>query len=295
MLRSRIFRSLLIVIGGLLAVYLALVLMARPAPSRPFFAGGTNPLVIAHQGGDGEWPGETLYAYQQSAALGVDVLEMDIHLTRDGTIVLMHDATVDRTTDGAGEIRQMTLAELKQLDAAYDWSPDEGQTFPYRGQGLPIATLDEVFAAFPDFRMNIEIKQVEPSLAAPFCTLLHQHQMLDKVLVASFKAEAMNDFRQACPEAATSAVEDEVRTFFILNTLFLSRIYSPASQAVQVPEYSGELHVLTPGFIAAAHQRNLDVHVWTVNATADMQRMLELGVDGVITDYPTRLMTLLGR
>jgi glycerophosphoryl diester phosphodiesterase len=105
----------------------------------------------------------------------------------------------------------------------------------------------------------------------------------------------MEDFRRECPEVATSAVEDEVRAFFILNTVFLSALYSPMSHAVQVPEYSGGLHVLTPGFVTAAHRRNLDVHVWTVNEIADMQRMLDLGVDGIITDHPTRLMSLLDR
>ena len=94
------------------------------------------PLVIAHQGGDGLWPGDTLFAYQNAVKLGVDVLEMDIHISKDEALVLMHDETVDRTTDGTGDIESMTLAELKQLDAGYDWTPDEGKTFPFRGQGI---------------------------------------------------------------------------------------------------------------------------------------------------------------
>ena len=122
--------------------------------------------MIAHQGGDGLWPGNTLYAFEQAAALGVDVLEMDLHITKDGVLVINHDETVDRTTDGTGTIEDMTLAELKALDAGYDWSKDGGQTFPYRGMGLTIPTLEEIFQTFPEYHMTIEIKKTTGSMAA---------------------------------------------------------------------------------------------------------------------------------
>src|SRR6185503_10332828 len=122
-------RSLL---GVILVVVVLLRLFAKPAPDATYYS---NPrpsvLVIAHQGGDGVWPGDTLYAYEHAVELGADVLEMDAHITQDGEIVLMHDEKVDRTTDGAGLIEDLTLAELKTLDAAYQWSNDEGKTFPF--------------------------------------------------------------------------------------------------------------------------------------------------------------------
>ncbi|MGW8318987.1 MAG: glycerophosphodiester phosphodiesterase [Candidatus Promineifilaceae bacterium] len=294
--RSKWLTAVLIVLLVLAAAYAVLALLADPAADYPYFTDlPSRPLVIAHQGGDGLWPGDTMAAFVGASELGVDVLEMDMHSTADGVLVMMHDATVDRTTDGSGAIQDFTLEELKQLDAGYDWTPDGGQTFPYRGLGISVPTLDEVFTAFPDWKMNIEIKQAEPSIAGPFCDKIREYGVVDKVLVASFRQDALDEFRQVCPEVATSAGEGEVRTFFILNKLFLEPLYSPPAQAFQVPEYSGSLHVLTHRFVDGAHSRNLDVHAWTINEEADMQRMIDLGLDGIITDYPDRLLALLQR
>lgn len=293
-------RIVLAVVVVAVAAVVFLTLLARPARSCDVCRAdrsrdGSQPLVIAHQGGDGLWPGDTMFAFQRAVDLGVDMLEMDMHATSDGHLVMMHDAAVDRTTDGSGQIKDMTLAELKALDAGYDWSPDGGQTFPYRGQGITAATLDEVFTAFPGVPMNIEIKQVEPSIAGSFCEAIRQYGMVDKVLVASFRAQALEEFRQACPEVSTSTSEEEVRNFFFRHLAFLGGTYTPQAQAVQVPEYSAGFHVLTPRFVRDAHNRNLAVHAWTINQVDEMERMVELGLDGIITDYPDRLLEVLGR
>ncbi len=228
--------------------------------------------------------------------MGVDVLEMDLHIAGDGHLVLMHDETVDRTTNGTGKVEEMTLAELKALDAGYDWSPDDGQTFPFRGRGITVATLTEVFQAFPGMLMNIEIKRVDNQpVAEPFCRAIRQYNMQDKVLVASFHSDLMAAFRAACPEVATSATQDEVINFFVRHVLFAPGTYSPPMGALQVPEYRGPIHILTERFVRDAHRRNLEVHPWTINEVADMQRMIDLGVDGIITDYPDRLLDVLGR
>jgi glycerophosphoryl diester phosphodiesterase len=295
-MRSKWLRILLALVIVLVAVYAVLALLARPAAERPFFGQlQQRPLVMAHRGGRGLWPENTMYAFQHAVGLGVDVLEMDIHSTADGVLVVMHDDTVDRTTDGTGPIHSFTLDELKALDAGYNWSPDDGQTFPYRGQGITVPTVEEVFTAFPTMPMNIEIKQAEPSLAAPFCQLIRDYGMADRVLVASFLKDAMEEFRRECPKVATATGESEVVTLFVLSKAFLEAVYPPAAQAVQVPEYQGSLHVLTPRFVDAAHQRHLEVHAWTINEVEDMQRLIDLEVDGIITDYPDRLMKLLGR
>lgn len=250
---------------------------------------------MAHQGGDGLRPGNTLAAFENAVALGVDVLEMDIHSTKDGEIVVMHDNTVDRTTNGTGPIQSFTLGELKELDAGYHWTEDEGKSYPFRGQGIAVPTLREVFRQFPDMPMNIEIKQSEPSLAEPLCQLIRAHGMKEKVLIASFKAVAIKEFRRACPEIMTTTVENEVRLLYGLSMVYLGRIYPPPAEALQVPEYEGNIHVVKKRFVEAAHRRNMEVHVWTVNEINDMQRMLDVGVDGIITDYPDRLLDLLGR
>ncbi len=295
-MRSKWLRLLLGFVAVLVAVYAVLALLARPVGEHPFFTQfQQRPLVMAHRGGKGLWPENTLYAFERAVEMGVDVLEMDIHSSADGVLVVMHDDTVDRTTDGSGPVNSLTLEELKALDAGHRWSADDGQTFPYRGQGITVPTVEEVFAAFPSMPMNIEIKQAEPSLAAPFCRLIRDFGMTDKVLVASFDQEAIEEFRGECLEVATSAGENEVVALFVLGKVFLDAVYSPAAHAVQVPEYRSGLHVLTPRFVDAAHRRNLDVHAWTINEASDMQRMVDLGVDGIITDYPDRLMDLLGR
>jgi len=299
-MRSKRLRRVLIVVAVIVAVlaavYAILALLAEPAAERPFFAQfNQRPLVMAHQGGNGLWPDNTLYAFEHAVALGVDVLEMDIHTTADGVPVVMHDDTVDRTTNGTGPILSFTLAELKELDAGHRWTSDDGQTFPYRGQGITAPSLEEVFVAFPGMPMNIEIKQAEPSMVATFCQFIRDHNRADQVLVASFHEETIAEFREECPEVATSGGKSELVMLFVLSKPFAEAIWSPPASAAQVPEYEGSLHVLTPRFINAAHHRGLEVHAWTINDEDDMQRMIDLGVDGIITDYPDRLLALLDR
>ena len=293
---KKVLRGLLIFAGVLLVIYIVLALLAKPGSNHSFYSEGPpRPWVIAHQGGDGLWPSDTMFAFERAAEMGVDVLEMDMHSTSDGVLVLMHDSTVDRTTNGTGRINDMTLADLKALDAGYNWSEDDGQTFPFRDMGITAPTVEEVFTTFPDYRLNIEIKQAEPSITEPFCQMIRDHQMENKVLVPSFSQEVVNEFRQVCPEVATSAGESEVITFFVLSKLFLENIYSPEATALQVPESRFGLTVLSKRLIDAAHKRNLQVHPWTIDDVEDMQRMLDMGVDGIITDRPDRMMELLGR
>lgn len=252
-------------------------------------------LVIAHRGGAGLWPENTLYAFERASALGVDVIETDVRATADGELVVIHDEGLGRTTDGAGRVGSLTLAEIKRLDAAYRFSTDGGRSFPLRGQGLTVPTLREVFAALPHMRFNIEPKQAAPSLAAPLCRLIREQNMADKVLLASFTASALAEVRRECPEVATSAATGEVASFLTLHGAGLADSYSPAMQALQVPEHAGAVRVLTRDFVRAAHGRNLRVHAWTVNAEGDMRRLVEMGVDGIMTDYPDRLLKVLGR
>lgn len=298
--RRRVRLLALVGSGCLLAgvsVYAALAWSTGvPAAERPFFKNeSAGPLVIAHRGGAGLWPENTLYAFERAGRLGVDVIELDVRSTSDGVLVVMHDATVNRTTEGAGRVSELTLAELKKYDAGYRWSPDGGKSFPVRGRGIAVPTLEEVFKALPKMRFIIEPKQDAPSITEPLCSLLRRHAMTERVVVGSFSHSIMSEFRQACPEVATSASPSEVSRFLAMQKTGLDRAYSPPMQALQVPEYLGGLQVLSKAFVEAAHGRNLEVHAWTINETADMQRMINMGVDGLMTDYPDRLMKLLGR
>ena len=294
--RRRVAQVALALLGVAALALVVGALLARPAPDHPWFAprpGERRPLVMAHQGGEGIRPSNTMLAFQRAVDLGVDVLDTDMHVTRDGVLVLLHDQTVDRTTNGRGAVRDLTLAEIKALDAGYSFTLDGGQTYPYRGQGLTIPTLEELFQAFPAIRYGIEIKETPPDVATSFCALIRRYGKQGQVLVSSFWQPNIEAFRRACPEVATSGVESEIRTFYVLYRLGLAFLYSPPYHSLQIPEASGGIQLLEPGFIQAAHSRGLRVQPWTINEAADLQRIAGLGVDGINTDYPDRLIDIL--
>jgi glycerophosphoryl diester phosphodiesterase len=253
-----------------------------------------RPLVIAHRGGAGLAPENTMQAFERARSLGVDVIELDVRSTADGALVVFHDSAVDRTTNGSGRIGEMTLDEVKKLDAGYRFTPDGGASFPFRERGVAVPTLQEVFTAFPEMRFNIEPKPGVSSLAQPLCRMIRENNLTDRVVVGSFSQTTLDEFRRECAEIATSAGPSEVTKFLTMYKTGLSQAYSPAMQALQVPDNTGLLAV-TKEFVAAAHERNLKVHVWTVNNTAAMERLVEAGVDGIMTDFPDRLLDLLNK
>ncbi len=298
------FRSLLAMTGLVIAIaivgYWIIATRTTPIPPHAFFRQDDPPvLVIAHQGGDGEWPSNTLEAFRNATEVGADVLEMDVHSTGDGVLVTVHDSTVDRTTDGTGRVNDYSFADLQALDAGYDWPTLEEEAErtdrPYRGQGIRIPALEEVFQTFPQMRMVIEIKQTAPSIVQPLCDLIRDYDLQENVIVASFHPEPMYAFRDTCSEVATAAVEEEIRPFFILSTLGLSGAYQPVAEAFQVPEYSGNLHIVTQRFVANARAKNIMVQPWTINNSGQMQTMIDLGVNGIMTDYPSRLLEQMER
>ncbi|ANE43825.1 glycerophosphodiester phosphodiesterase [Deinococcus puniceus] len=290
-----------IIFGVLIALFLASALRsslarnAQPAGNLFLVSPAWN---IAHQGGELLWPSNTLLAFREAAALGVQMLDTDMHATADGVLVLSHDETVDRLTDGKGRIRELTLAQVRALDAGARFSRDGGKTFPYRGQGHTIPTLEEALAAHPELPWIIEIKQEAPSLAAPFCAVLRQRKMTERVIVASFSDRALQEFRAACPEVTTSMTERELRPLVILSKVGLGSVglagLAPAAgRAAQVPVRAGGIEVVTASFVAQMHARGIAVQVWTINEEAEMRRLLRLGVDGINTDRPDLLKRVL--
>jgi len=293
-MRKRIILYFLGCILIFMIAYEVLCLIARPVSDHPYF-NPDNFWVIAHRGGRSLGPESTLYTFQRALDMGVDILEVDVRTTKDGELILLHDRTVDRTTNGTGSANNFTLTKLKTLDAGYRWSPDNGQTFPMRGKGLTIPTLAEVFKAFPKARINIEIKESRTEDIARLCRLIRTYQKTDQVMVASFDVSRLKKFRAQCPEVATSSGAREVFLFYGLQWAHLEDLYSPPAQALQVPEYYGNRLVVTTRFLESAHARNMRVHVWTVNDTQSMQRLIDMGVDGIMTDYPEKLLGLLDK
>lgn len=253
------------------------------------------PLVLAHQGGAGLWPPNTREAFEGAVALGADVLEIDVQRTRDGRLVVRHDDTVDRTTDGRGAIAGLTWPEIEALDAGHGWTPGGTGAFPYRDQGVGVPTLDAVVEAFPDVPLNVELKPDSPDVARQVCTTLEEAGRTRSVMVASFHGSALRAFRRACPEVATSATPNEALAFVLLSKARLAGPYRPPFDALQVPEAQGGLRVVTPSLLRAAAAKAVQVHVWTVNERAALERLVALGVDGLITDRPDRALEAAGR
>jgi glycerophosphoryl diester phosphodiesterase len=265
-------------------------------PTKPFATQG-GVVVLAHRGWRSRYPENTMLSFRKAAELPIDGLEIDIHSTADGVLVVCHDATVERTTDGNGRIQNYTFAELQKLDAGYRFTPDGGKTFPFHGQGITIPTLAEVFGTFPDLWINIDMKQETPSMVRPFADLIEQHNVTPRLCVGSFSNQTVADFRRTCPKVARTASHAEVVRLFVLSKLWLDWLYWGQGQVLQIPEVDEDsgLRLVTPRSVRAAHRNNIAVHVWTVNETADMQRLIDMGVDGLISDYPDRVLKFLGR
>ena len=259
---------------------------------KPFFAVAPKdrPDVIAHRGGGGELPGETIYAFQQATLLGVDVLEMDVRRTRDDQIILMHSGSVDKTTDGHGRIRELDMRYLRTLNAAARWA-----TNPIF-QNIPIPTLSDVFDFLddhPGIRGNIEIKDRDRWLAEKVGAMIIQRGFADRVLLASGWDSVIEVVREKYPKIATSASVMEILTFQICDNILKVRAPLKRVDALQWHSRMLRLKIITPRFVERAHSRGLIVHAWTVNEPEEMARMIELGVDGIITDYPSTLLKML--
>lgn len=246
-------------------------------------------LAIAHRGGRRFAPEETMPAFRHAAELGVDVLELDLHTTSDGVVVCQHDSDVDRTTDGAGPIHEMTFEQARQLDAGYRFTTDGGATFPYRGAGVQIPTLREVIDAFPDHHYAIEIKQSDPPIIDEVVAVLRETGADARVSVAAFADPVVRAVRAAAPDLVTALALGEIVGFTLLND-DTERDYRAPGHLLQIPRRQGNLEVLTPELVARAHRLGVKVQVWTVNDPGEMREVLEMGVDGVMTDDPERLL-----
>ena len=256
-------------------------------------SGDHQPLVMAHQGGEGEWPSNTMIAFRNVVHAGADVLDTDMHMSKDGVLVLIHDDTIDRTTNGKGAIRDLTISQIKQMDAAYRFTTDKGGTFPLRGSGVAIPTVEELFHEFPDQRSGIEMKDNNAEVAHRFCDLIKKYRMQKNVLVSSFYQENMDAFRHDCPEVTTSATTNEVRRFLTLNLLHLWRFLSPDYDCFQVPLSLGPKQIVTSDFLSEARKLDLPILPWTINDEADMRRVIAMRVYAINTDYPSRLLRIL--
>jgi glycerophosphoryl diester phosphodiesterase len=252
------------------------------------------PVNFAHRGASGRAPENTLEAFRLAVEAGAGGLELDVHMTRDGEIVVIHDETVDRTTDGSGAVAGMTLGELRNLDAGYRFSPDGGSTYPYRGRGFRIPTLAEVYEELPGVCVNIDIKEPQPGAENAVLQVIREANTGERSLVVSDGHAVVRRFRRVSGgHISTGASRLEITTFYLLGRLRLERLVRPPYDALQVPvDYRG-IPLATPRFLEAAHARGVRVDVWTINDPNEMRRLLDLGVDVIMTDRPETLASVL--
>jgi glycerophosphoryl diester phosphodiesterase len=255
-----------------------------------------KPLAMGHRGCAGRLPENTLAAFRAALDDGAVILETDVHLTRDGEPVLIHDHDVDRVTEGSGAVRDLDLRDIEQLDAGYRFSPDGGRSHPERGRGHRVPTLCGALEAFPAARFNLELKEdlpglVERTLDAIDATGGGSRRTL---LVAADDA-LMQRIRAGVASrgvaVALGASAGEVARF--VRAAARGETPEPGISALQIPaEFAGR-PLVTPELVAHAHRHGVQVHVWTINEPAEMRRLLELGVDGIVSDFPARLAALI--
>jgi glycerophosphoryl diester phosphodiesterase len=245
--------------------------------------GTGRPMVFAHRGGAALAPENTQAAFDQALALGVDGFELDVRLARDGVAVVHHDARLDRTTNDAGPIAARTAAELARVDAGARFGLNG--RWPFRNRGIGVPTLADVFVRYPRSHVIVELKDDTEALARAVVADVAQAGAEDRVVIGSFGRRVLGAVRRLAPHLATGATRSEVRM-----ALYRSRcrlpVLRPRYQAFQVPERSGATTIVTPRFVADAARAGVAVQVWTVDDPADMVRLLDWGVLGIITDRP---------
>jgi glycerophosphoryl diester phosphodiesterase len=245
-----------------------------------------RPLVFGHRGAGGEAPENTLVSFERAVAAGADVLELDVHASRDGVIVVMHDPTLERTTDGSGLVREHTWSDLQRLDAGSQFTTD-GRSHPFRNRGVRPPSLDEVFQRFPRGHFNIEVKQSAPAIAGAVVDLVLKHRLADRVVLAAEQDAIMREIRAAAAgRVLTSLAAGEVADFVGRFQSDALRDYRSPGCALQIPPAFNGIELVTAESVRAAHGAGMEIHVWTINHRDDMDRLLGLGVDGIMSDLP---------
>lgn len=225
-----------------------------------------------------------MLALDNGMALGAEGLEYDVQLSSDGIPVVIHDQTLDRTTDRTGPVNALTAAELARVDAGYRFEKDG--SFPFRGQGLGVPTLEEVMKRHAGVRTIIEMKGGQPELARAVAAAIHKADAIDWTCVGSFYTPSIATMRAEHPEIYTSASTSECRWALHRSWVRWPWAGTYPYFAFQLPEFAGRMRVVSPALVQLIHRQGHHVQVWVVNQPADVRRLLDWGVDGIISDRP---------
>ncbi len=253
---------------------------------RPYLS-HEHPIRFAHRGSRVLWPENTMVAFQGAVDLGLRYIETDLHLSRDGRVVVFHDDHLDRLTDGVGKVWEWDWEHLRHLDAAHHFGEPQG--YPLRGQDVGIPLFEEVVFTFPDCLFNLDLKQ--PGMEQVTAEEVRRLGVFDRVLIGSFHGSRVRRFRRITEgRVATSAGPAEIAG--VLAASLLGKAPGRAD-ALQIPLQAGAFPMVSRHLVNAAHRAGKHVHVWTVNGAEEMHRVLDLGVDGIMTDRPDLLNEVL--
>lgn len=287
-------------VAGLSAAWLAIYKWpVSKRPDRAFYRAEDPPVLnIAHRGGRGLAPEGTIAAFDNALKLDVDMFEYDTHITKDGQLVVIHDPTVDRTTNGTGKVNEMTLEEIQELDAGYNFVDEKGE-YTYREQGVYIPTIEEMFQRYPNMRHLIEMKDTnDPHLyedvIQELWRLIQVYNMEDQVMVGSFD-HAINERFETVTwgQVPIGAGESAVRSFVEKHVPYLNGLAPSAVDSLQLPVEQEGYDLATTNIIQSAKKRNMSIYYWTINDENQMRELIAKGVDGIMTDYPDRLHKVL--
>jgi glycerophosphoryl diester phosphodiesterase len=249
------------------------------------------PIAIAHRGGAREGPENTLEAFGAAAKLGYLYLETDAHVTRDGVVVACHDAALDRVTDLTGAIAQLSVAEVEAADAGYRFSTDGGGTFPFRGHEVCVPRFDELLRRWPQARFIVDPK--DDASVAPLAAVIESAGAWDRVCLGSFSDRRLRRIRKLAGGRACTSMGPVATLVSCVTAALFGRMPRLGADCVQVPIRMGPIRIVTPRWVRAAHRAGLPVHVWTIDDVPTMHRLLDLGVDGIMTDRPSVLLEVL--
>jgi len=252
-----------------------------------------TPRLFAHRGDNVRWPENTLPAFRSAADLGIGYLELDVWLSRDERIVVHHDENTLRTCGKKAAVPHTSFAKLRELDPGWGFVDASGER-PFAGRGIRIPTLEEVLDAFPEMLLTVEIKQDSERLRELLLGLLRERGALDRVLIASHEDSVVQRVREMAPEVPTNFGYSEARELILSAQKGDLSGYVPPGSALQIPPKRGGRILVTPEVIRAAHDLGVEVHVWTVNDPDEARRLLDMGVDGIMSDDAQLLARLRG-
>jgi glycerophosphoryl diester phosphodiesterase len=254
-----------------------------------------TPYLLAHQGGEHLAPTNTMAAFAVADDIGVDFLDIDVHMSKDGHLIGIHDSTVDRTTNGHGRVDAYTLTELQALDAGYNFRDLQG-SYSYRGKGVRIPALEEVFSTYvTKCYLHFEIKDAYPKdgpsqIEEKLWALIQKYKMEKRVIVSAFQQKIVESIQQLSGgQVVLGAGTAEVARFVIAHKLRLPGLYQRTSHILAIPLRSYGINLKDRSLIQQAHRLGMQVYYWTIDDQPTMQELINLGADGIFTNRPDLL------